>query len=496
MLRNSDIKMDFNFLWLILAIFVGTYVVLFGFLRRVNDWYYVSRLGEKRHSLPPGEMGWPLLGNMLSFIRAFRTSDPDTFIYNLVDRYGRTGIYKSHLFWSPSIVVCTPETCKTVLMDNERFGRGNPESTKELLGKKTLGLSNEEHKRLRKLTTNPFRGDKALTMYVGYIEDIVIDLLDEWAGMNKHLVFLTEMRKLAFKVIGHIVFGTTSDHLLELMEKYYTDLLLGLRSPAINIPGFAFYRALKARKLLVKLLQDVLDERKKLSGIEQQKGKKGMIDLLIEAEDENGKKLEDDNIIDLLIINLLAGHESSAHASMWAVLYLYQHPEMLQKAKEEQEEIIKRRPSTQKGLTLEEIKQMEYLSKIIDETMRRTSLFIPIFREAKTDAKIQGYTVPKGWQVLVWTRGVHMDPEVYSNPKEFDPSRWDNHAPKPGSYIPFGGGPWICSGADLTKLEIYIFLHYFLLNYKLELLNPKCPVAYLPVPRPSDNCVAKVVKLK
>nr|QDZ36308.1 CYP88A108 [Melia azedarach] len=440
-------------------------------------------------------MGWPLLGNMLSFIRAFQSSDPDAFVYNLVDRYGRTGVYKSHMFWSPSIVVTTPETCRRVLMDNEQFGRGNPESTKELLGKKTLALSNEEHKRLRKLTTNPFRGDKALTMYVGYIEDIVVDLLDEWAGMKKPIVFLFEMRKLAFKVIGHIVFGTTSDHLLELMEQYYTDLLLGLRSPAINIPGFAFYRALKARKLLVKLLQDVLEERKKMVGIEQQKGNRGMIDLLIEAEDENGKKLADENIIDLLIINLLAGHESSAHASMWAALYLYQHPEMLQKAKEEQEQILKRRPSTQKGLTLEEIKQMDYLAKVIDETMRRTSLFIPIFREAKVDTDINGYTVPKGWQVLVWTRGVHMDPEVHPNPKEFDPSRWDNRA-KPGSYIPFGGGPWICPGADLTKLEIYIFLHYFLLYYKLELQNPDCPVAYLPVPRPSDNCIGKVIKVK
>ncbi|GAY67593.1 Ent-kaurenoic acid oxidase 2 [Citrus sinensis] len=487
--------MDSNFLWPMLAMFLGSLVVMFGFLKKINEWYYVGRLGEKKNSLPPGEMGWPLLGNMLSLIKAFRSSDPDSFIHCLVDRYGRTGVYKGHLFWSPSIVVCTPETCKHVLMDNEKFGRGNPESTKELLGKQTVSLSTEEHKRLRKLTTNPFRGDKALTMYVGYIEDIVIDMLDELGSINKPVVFLFEMRKLAFKVIGHIVFGTTSDHLLELMEKYYTDLLLGLRSPAINIPGFAFHGALKARKLLVKLLEEVLEERKKRSGIEQKKGQKGMIDLLLEAEDENGKKLEDVHIIDLLIINLLAGHESSAHASMWAVLYLNQHPEMLQKAKQEQEEIIKRRPSTQKGLTLEEIKQMDYLAKVIDETMRRSSLFIPIFREAKVDANIQGYTVPKGWQVLVWTRGVHMDPEVYTNPKEFDPSRWDNHTTKPGSYIPFGGGPWICPGADLTKLEIYIFLHYFLLNYKLELQNPECPVAYLPVPRPSDNCLAKVIRV-
>ncbi|KAL5791480.1 hypothetical protein ACOSP7_000074 [Xanthoceras sorbifolium] len=66
---------------------------------------------------------------------------------------------------------------------------------------------------------------------------------------------------------------------------------------------------------------------------------------------------------------------------------------------------------------------------------------------------------------------------------------------KPGSFIPFGIGSRICRGADLTKLEISILLHYFLLNYKLEQLNPGSPVVYLPIPRPSDNCLAKVVKL-
>lgn len=36
-----------------------------------------------------------------------------------------------------------------------------------------------------------------------------------------------------------------------------------------------------------------------------------------------------------------------------------------------------------------------------------------------------GYTIPKGWKVLVWFRSVHFDPETYPNPKEFNPSRWD-----------------------------------------------------------------------
>lgn len=38
---------------------------------------------------------------------------------------------------------------------------------------------------------------------------------------------------------------------------------------------------------------------------------------------------------------------------------------------------------------------------------------------------VAGYIIPKGWAVPIWNRGVHMDPEIYQNPLEFDPSRWD-----------------------------------------------------------------------
>ena len=36
-----------------------------------------------------------------------------------------------------------------------------------------------------------------------------------------------------------------------------------------------------------------------------------------------------------------------------------------------------------------------------------------------------GYTIPKGWKVMIWFRGIHLDPECYLNPKEFNPSRWN-----------------------------------------------------------------------
>ena len=36
-----------------------------------------------------------------------------------------------------------------------------------------------------------------------------------------------------------------------------------------------------------------------------------------------------------------------------------------------------------------------------------------------------GYIIPKGWKVLVWYGAVHMDSEIYDNPQNFDPSRWN-----------------------------------------------------------------------
>ncbi|KAK6234248.1 hypothetical protein QUC31_006654 [Theobroma cacao] len=54
---------------------------------------------------------WPIFGNMRSFLKAFRSENPDTFIHDLVKRYGRPGIYKTYLFGSPSITISIPETC-------------------------------------------------------------------------------------------------------------------------------------------------------------------------------------------------------------------------------------------------------------------------------------------------------------------------------------------------------------------------------------------------
>lgn len=36
-----------------------------------------------------------------------------------------------------------------------------------------------------------------------------------------------------------------------------------------------------------------------------------------------------------------------------------------------------------------------------------------------------GYTIPKGWRVVVWLRSLHTDARYYDDPLSFNPDRWD-----------------------------------------------------------------------
>ncbi|KAK2360184.1 ent-kaurenoic acid oxidase [Trifolium repens] len=336
-----------------------------------------------------------------------------------------------------------------------------------------------------------------MAMYLEHIEDIVINSLEELSSLNHPIELLKEMKKVSFKIIVHVFLGSSNQDIIKILGSLSNDMFNGLFSIAINAPGFAFNKALKSRKKIIKIVQPLVNERRLMIKNGKQVGeKKDFIDSLLEVlKDENGKKIEDGEISDLLIAFLIAGHEPTATALMWSIIYLTQHPHMLKKAKEEQEEILRKRPASQKQLSFIEVKQMVYLSRVINEMLRCANVTFSTFREAASDVIINGYLIPKGWKVLVWLRAIHMDSEYYPNAEEFNPSRWDDNAVSAGTFLPFGVGSMLCPAADLAKLEISVFLHYFLLNYRLEQINPNCPITCLPGPRPIDNCLAKVIKV-
>ncbi|KAI6702377.1 hypothetical protein NL676_011513 [Syzygium grande] len=85
----------------------------------------------------------------VGLLHGFQVRPSDSFLASFISRHGRTGIYKTFIFGGPSIIVCTPETCKRVLTDDQLFIPGYPKATLKLMGNRSFhGISPAEHKQL------------------------------------------------------------------------------------------------------------------------------------------------------------------------------------------------------------------------------------------------------------------------------------------------------------------------------------------------------------
>lgn len=88
MKKNFEMEWELSYFKVIVGCLCGLLGILIWVLKNVNGWYYERNLGEKmRKKLPPGDLGWPFIGNMWFFLRAFKSSNPDSFVSYFVTRF-------------------------------------------------------------------------------------------------------------------------------------------------------------------------------------------------------------------------------------------------------------------------------------------------------------------------------------------------------------------------------------------------------------------------
>lgn len=155
----------------------------------------------------------------------------------------------------------------------------------------------------------------------------------------------------------------------------------------------------------------------------------------------------------------------------FCLLELSQNYEIQQKARDE---VLKILDGNGGVLTYESIQEMEYLEKIIKETLRKWPPSVSVQREATEDYQVPNttFTIEKHTPIIIPVYGIHHDPEIYENPEIFDPSRFDaeNVAQRhPQSFLPFGDGPRNCPGIRFSLLEIKICLAKLLINFNMTL---------------------------
>lgn len=426
---------------------------------------------------PPGEKGLPFIGETIAFF-----SDPD-FNTKRIAKYGK--VYQTNIFGRPTVMMIGSEANTFLFRNENKYVISTwPKSTRILLGKESLSVNNGGfHTSRRKLLYEAFL-PRALASYIPTMAKITEKYLEKWQEIET-LTWYPELRDYTFDIASKLFIGIDGGAQMSIGHEFEA-WCAGLFTIPINLPWTKFGKACKARQKLLADLEKIIIQR-------QQADNAGTdaLSLLIQAKDEAGNGLSLAELKDQVLLLLFAGHETLTSAIASFCLLTAQHPDVMKRLQEEQDNLnITETP------TLEDIKQMTYLEQVIKEVMRLVPPVGGGFREAIADFDFAGYRIPKGWIVQYQIAQTHQDEDIYPQSDVFDPERFNPHQPadKQASfgYVPFGGGLRECIGKEFARLEMRLFASQMLRRYHWELLpEQNLELIMVPTPHPHDGLKVK-----
>ncbi|XP_075475569.1 cytochrome P450 85A1-like [Primulina tabacum] len=409
----------------------------------------------RKKELPPGTMGWPVFGETTEFLK----QGPE-FMRRKRSRYG--SFFKSHLLGCPTIVSMDPELNRYILV-NEAKGLlpGYPQSMLDILGKCNISaIHGSAHKYMRGALLSLINPAMIKGQLLPKIDGFMRSHLSNWD--NKYIDIQEKTKEIAFlSSLMQIATNETSYISRTFMPEFFK-LVLGTLSLPINLPNTNYNRGLQARKTITSLLRELVQKRR-ASGETQN----DMLYLLINYE-QNDIKLSDEDIIDFVITILYSGYETVSTTSMMAIKYLHDHPKVLEELRKEHTS-IRERKRPEDPINYNDYKSMRFTRAVIYETSRLATIVNGVLRKTTRDMGINGYMIPRGWRIYVYTREVNYDPCLYPDPLSFNPWRWlEMGLENQLHFLIFGGGTRQCPGKELGLAEISTFLHYFVTQYKWE----------------------------
>jgi cytochrome P450 len=197
----------------------------------------------------------------------------------------------------------------------------------------------------------------------------------------------------------------------------------------------------RARAALDSFLYDEIAQRRAERDLDQ---RDDVLSLLLQATDEDGQAMRDQELRDELVTVIGAGHETTATALAWAFERVLRNPPVLQRLTE----------SLEGG--------DEYLDATIKETLRMRPVILDIARRLTQEIELGGYRIPAGALLLPSIAATHYRADLYPDPEQFRPERFLGQPPESYAWIPFGGGVRRCIGASFAQFEMRVIMRAIL----------------------------------
>ena len=208
---------------------------------------------------------------------------------------------------------------------------------------------------------------------------------------------------------------------------------------------------------------DYLKERRKTLG----EGK-DILEMIMSTPYKGTEEFMSDEKMRIEILQLLvAGNETSSTASTWVFYILAKHPECINKIRGEVEDVF-----GEDAIDYQKLQSLTYTISVLDEVLRLYPPFWMIDREAQKADEFNGMKIPKGTTIVAYIYGAHQNEEYWDNPEKFDPSRFTKESIKnnhPFTHIPYGGGPRVCIGQNMAKMQMLLVISSVIRKYDFSL---------------------------
>jgi len=285
-----------------------------------------------------------------------------------------------------------------------------------------------EHTKLRKILSGSFT-QRAVAVYEHFVTGLTEDVLDAGLRSDPFDLVDTIAKEVPIRVLAKIMglptddlplFIDLGDRLIANTDPEITDVVWG-RDDTDAYRRFPFRSPYG--KQLWDLGRDIVRDRLRSPGDD-------LLSRLLAAE-VDGDRLSETDIDNFFSIMVIAGNETTRIAIAQGVLAFCEHPEQWDRLRAEP----------------------DLIDTATEEVLRWTCPTHFMRRTATADTELGGAAIKAGDKVVLWYVSGNRDDSEFDHPEVFDIAR------SPNRHLSFGrGGPHLCLGAHLARLEVRVVL--------------------------------------
>ncbi|KAH0780970.1 hypothetical protein KY290_000568 [Solanum tuberosum] len=446
-------------------------------------WFVWCFISNSNKGLPPGTKALPLIGNL-------HTLNPElhTYFASLSQTYGP--ICRLWLGKKLGIIITSPALACEVLKDKDIIfanrdvpaaGRENSYGGNDIL----WNPYGPKWRMLRKVCVRDMLNCSALdSVYSLRRRELrqSINYLYSQKGLPVSVgeqMFLTVLNVITSMLWGGTVKGEERASVGAEFRHVVTEMAELVSIPNLSdfYPGLAwfdFQGVVKKMKVLVKIFDNMIDQRQKLdrNGVGQEN--KDFLQVLLKLKDEADAKmpLTMIELKALLMDMVVGGTGSTTNTVEFAIAEIMHKPDVLRKLQLELDIVVGKDNIVEES----HIQQLPYLYAVMKEVLRIHPV-IPLLAPhcPSETCTVGGYVVSKGSYVFINVWAIQRDASIWKNPTEFRPERFlDNKWDYSGNdlnYFPFGSGRRICAGIAMAERMFMYSLALLIHSFDWKLLE-------------------------